>query len=298
MSNKKNETIRNLTAGTFGGMLQAITGHPLDTIKVRIQSQNNSALFKGPLDCIQKTYTHEGIKGFFKGILTMNSNLFKGLSAPFWMSGALNAVMFTANGQMKRITHKDKTKEISKIELLQASLLTVPIYCSVLTPVDMVKNRLQIQSYAAEKSYTGPFDCFAKVLKTEGLKGVFQGFFTTCAMRFVGIPFYFLSYESTKNYLKNENEKHISSLVSLTAGGVAGACFWTVSYPLDQLKTRIQVQKLDKKPFLNHVKDLYSEGGVKRFYSGFAPCFVRGIIANSVVFFGVETIKNLWDKLN
>ena len=83
MSNKKtNETIRDLTAGTFGGMLQAITGHPLDTIKVRIQSQNKNALFNGPLDCIQKTYKHEGIKGFFKG-----------LSAPFWMSGALNAVM-------------------------------------------------------------------------------------------------------------------------------------------------------------------------------------------------------------
>ena len=210
---------------------------------------------------------------------------------------------------MKRIVHKDKTKEISKKELLQASLMTVPVYCSVLTPVDMVKNRLQIQSYAAEKSYTGPFDCFSKVLKTEGFKGVFQGFFTTCSMRFVGIPFYFLSYEATKNYLKNENDKKVSSVVSLSliffvvnffvvAGGVAGASFWTVSYPLDQLKTRIQVQKLDKKPFLNHVKDLYAEGGLKRFYSGFAPCFVRGIIANSVVFFGVETIKNLWDKDN
>jgi hypothetical protein len=70
------------------------------------------------------------------------------------------------------------------------------------------------------------------------------------------------------------------------------------------LKTRIQVQKLVKKSFLDHVSELYKEGGIKRFsfliinfrfYSGFAPCFFRGIIANSVVFFGVETVKNMWN---
>jgi solute carrier family 25 (mitochondrial carnitine/acylcarnitine transporter), member 20/29 len=117
---------------------------------------------------------------------------------------------------MRKITHQDKSIPISRKEILAASLLTVPVYCSVLTPIDMVKNRLQIQSYSLEKSYSGPFDCFSKVFRTEGFRGIYQGFLTTCAMRFVGVPFYFLSYETTKNYLKKENETNVSSIVSLS----------------------------------------------------------------------------------
>jgi hypothetical protein len=48
---------------------------------------------------------------------------------------------------MRKITHQDKSIPISRKEILAASLLTVPVYCSVLTPIDMVKNRLQIQSF-------------------------------------------------------------------------------------------------------------------------------------------------------
>lgn len=72
--------------------------------------------------------------------------------------------------------------------------------------------------------------------------------------------------------------------------------FWTISYPLDQLKTRIQVQSEGSKSILQATKELYNAGGIKRFYLGYTPCVVRGIIANAFVFLGVEKTKNLWNK--
>lgn len=72
--------------------------------------------------------------------------------------------------------------------------------------------------------------------------------------------------------------------------------FWTVSYPLDQLKTRIQVQSEGSKSILDAAKELYHQGGLKRFYLGYTPCVARGIIANGFIFLGVEKTKNLWNK--
>lgn len=177
----------------------------MDTVKVRIQAQNQNAEFKGPMDCIIKTFKNEGIRGFYKGA-----------TPPLFMGGFLNAVMFATNGQMKNIVHRDKSKPISKKQVVLAAEMTVPIYCAFLSPVDMVKNRLQIQMNSTTKLYNGPVDCVMKVLKSEGFKGLFKGFVTTCMMRSVGSPTYFLSYELCKNLLTKEG----SPVSSLTAMGI------------------------------------------------------------------------------
>lgn len=45
-----------LFGGTVGGVMQVIVGHPLDTIKIRLQSD---AYFKGPWHCIKETLKTE-----------------------------------------------------------------------------------------------------------------------------------------------------------------------------------------------------------------------------------------------
>lgn len=62
-------------AGGFGGMCAVITGHPFDTIKVRLQTMPLSRsgripTYRGAIDCACKTVTNEGIRGFYKGMLT------------------------------------------------------------------------------------------------------------------------------------------------------------------------------------------------------------------------------------
>ena len=47
---------------------------------------------QGAVDCLQRTVRTEGVSG-----------LFKGLSAPLVMAGALNAILFSVNGTCKRV---------------------------------------------------------------------------------------------------------------------------------------------------------------------------------------------------
>ncbi len=56
--------IKNLIAGGVGGVCIVLVGHPLDTIKVRLQTQpkvgpGESPLFTGTVDCAMKTIRNE-----------------------------------------------------------------------------------------------------------------------------------------------------------------------------------------------------------------------------------------------
>ena len=49
-------------------MCARLVEHPFDLVKVRLQSQpiDRPLVFKGPLDCLGKTFTNEGIRGLYR----------------------------------------------------------------------------------------------------------------------------------------------------------------------------------------------------------------------------------------
>lgn len=64
---------KNLIAGGFGGMCLVASGHPLDTIKVRLQTMPRPVpgqvpLYTGALDCAKKIISKEGFLGLYRGM--------------------------------------------------------------------------------------------------------------------------------------------------------------------------------------------------------------------------------------
>ena len=62
---RKVSPIKEFIAGGFGGICLVATGHPLDTIKVRLQTMPKPApgqapMYAGTFDCAKKTVTREG----------------------------------------------------------------------------------------------------------------------------------------------------------------------------------------------------------------------------------------------
>jgi solute carrier family 25 carnitine/acylcarnitine transporter 20/29 len=74
--------IRHFLAGTASGVCLVLAGHPLDTIKVRLQS-TQADRFAGPWQCLKETIRNEGFGG-----------LYKGASPPLVMTGFINSIMF------------------------------------------------------------------------------------------------------------------------------------------------------------------------------------------------------------
>lgn len=111
-------------AGTFGGIAQTIAGHPLDTVKVRLQTQvtvpGQLPQFAGMVDCFRKTVKGEGFFG-----------LYKGAASPMAGAMAMNAALFFSYGQSKHIVTHFAGKVWPLILVFVASLLRFACCCDV-----------------------------------------------------------------------------------------------------------------------------------------------------------------------
>ncbi len=85
-----NNAIKDILSGTAAGFAQVAAGHPLDTIKVRLQTQSaTNPMFNGVTDCLQITLKNEGVAG-----------LYKGASSPLLGAMAHNAGIFYSYGKI------------------------------------------------------------------------------------------------------------------------------------------------------------------------------------------------------
>eukprot|EP01129_Flabellula_baltica_P009693 TRINITY_DN4000_c0_g1_i2.p1 TRINITY_DN4000_c0_g1~~TRINITY_DN4000_c0_g1_i2.p1 ORF type:complete len:158 (-),score=12.76 TRINITY_DN4000_c0_g1_i2:49-522(-) len=144
----------------------------------------------------------------------------------------------------------------------------------------------------AKSYYKGTFDCFMKMLRTEGIRGLYHGFNITILRDVPGFCAYFGIYGISKDYLSDEEGK--CSLPRLIlAGGTAGVLSWIINYPVDVVKTNIQKDTV-KKTILQMTRELYLKGGLAYFYRGLKASVIRAFIVNATIFvLYEEMIKNL-----
>ncbi|CAG8454050.1 9403_t:CDS:10 [Paraglomus occultum] len=142
--------------------------------------------------------------------------------------------------------------------------------------------RLQVQYDATTKTYTGPIDCAQKLIRNNGVFGLWKGMGATLIHR-SWFSVLWSSYELYSSYLRKTglSEPVINGL----AGGMAANTFWLCAYPFDVVKNRIMTQP-DVKPlqypsWIKCFKHLYITEGVYGFYRGFMPCLLRSFPTNA-----------------
>ncbi|KAE9607025.1 hypothetical protein Lal_00025857 [Lupinus albus] len=292
------DVAKDLTAGTVGGAAQLVTGHPFDTIKVKLQSQptplpGQLPKYSGAIDAVKQTIAAEGPRG-----------LYKGMGAPLATVAALNAVLFSVRGQMEALlrSHPGATLTISQQIVAGAG---AGVAVSILAcPTELIKCRLQAQSAVAGSGtaavtlkYGGPMDVAKQVLKSEGgIKGLFKGLVPTMAREIPGNAAMFGVYEALKQYLAGGSDTSGLGRGSLiVAGGLAGASFWVMVYPTDVVKSVIQVDDYKSPKFSGSVdafRKIRSIEGFKGLYKGFGPAMARSIPANSACFLAYEMTRS------
>nr|CAD7256783.1 unnamed protein product [Timema shepardi] len=210
------------------GCAGVLVGHPFDTVKVCLQTQDfRNPQYRGTIHCVSSLLKKEGMKG-----------LYKGMSSPMSGVALVNAIVFGVNGNVqRRMSDPDSMKSLC---LAGASAGFVQSF--VCSPMELVKTRIQIQQNN-RSSYKNPLDCLVKVARTEGYRhGVFKGLGVTILRDVPAVSSYFLAYElMTRSYAAP-----ISTLHMLIAGGLAGTFSWVVTYPVDVIKSRLQADGVGK----------------------------------------------------
>lgn len=284
---------KSFLAGGCGGVSLVFAGHPLDTIKVRLQTQplpkpGQIPQFEGLVDCAKKTIRNEGIRG-----------LYKGMGTPLLFATPMCAVGFWSYGLARRFQLSRESRSLSNFQILKAGVFSGIFVALLNAPGERIKCLLQVQRNAdvSTAKFKGPLHCFVEIYRESGLtKGVYRGLGFTMLRDLPASGVYFVTYECFMRNLGVEDRSGKRSPWKIViAGGCAGIFANIVGLPSDVLKSRYQTAPTDryKKGLIDVAIRTLREEGVKTFFKGAAPVMTRAFPANAACFLGYEGAMKL-----
>jgi hypothetical protein len=157
----KSHFIMKFAAGSSAGALGSLFGNPFDVLKTRLMTTEGKTQ-PSMIVSSREILKQEGIKGFYKG-----------LEANIMRACVLNGTKMACYDQIKT--------NIQDMNIIPRGIATQ--FCaafsagffmaSTVAPFDMVRTKLMNQE---KKIYTGFVDCFVKIIKSQGVKGLYAGF--------------------------------------------------------------------------------------------------------------------------
>ena len=127
----------------------------------------------------------------------------------------------------------------------------------------------------------------------EGPQGLFRGLVPTWCREIPGYFFFFLGYEGSRTVLaglRKVRKDELSPVETMFCGGMAGLSFWSCIFPLDVIKSRIQVRG-ETGGLLAVGRQTLAREGVGALYRGIAPALIRTFPANAALFTAYEFTK-------
>lgn len=274
---------RNIIAGSIGGMAGWVAGQPLDMVKVRLQIQpKENPLYKGPIDCLLQIVKAEGFFGLYRGMLV-----------PVLMSAPAVAVNFFALSLGKRLQLEHPDQEPTLIQYFNAGLFSGALGSFVFAPSERLKCLLQAQkSSGGPAKYTGTIDCFFKVMRESGIRGVYRGLGPTFGREVFGSGAWYITYEGLLKYSRRDGRTRdeVGPITIALAGGAAGVVFWGLSFPIDVIKTKMQVASIEEYPRGSRdvIGAVLKNGGLRSLYYGYVPALTRAMVVHAGMFLGYE----------
>lgn len=167
----------------------------------------------------------------------------------------------------------------------------------VLCPTELVKIRMQ--GGADGKPKRGPrlSQVVKNIWKVDGFKGLFRGMGSTMARECISCPVFFGAYEWARERLKpaGGRKEDCSPAATMASGSAAGLLMWLTVYPIDVIKSRLQMSTGNGNR-LRSVADEIRSAGVRGLFCGLWPTLVKSVPVTGVLLFGVEFSKPVFRK--
>ncbi|XP_076881439.1 mitochondrial carnitine/acylcarnitine carrier-like protein [Bidens hawaiensis] len=147
--------------------------------------------YGGPMDVAKQVLKSEGgIRGLYKGLFPTLAREVPGNATMFGVYEAIKQYM--AGGT--------DTSGLGRGSLMLAGGLAGGAFWASVYPTDVIKSVIQIDDYKNPK-YSGSIDAFKKILKAEGVGGLYKGFGPAMGRSVPANAACFLAYEVTRSYL-------------------------------------------------------------------------------------------------
>lgn len=163
-------------SGALAGVIGASLGSPLYLIKTRRQSFSpvfknigHQHEMKSTFSALSQIYQTEGIRGLYRGAdaAMMRAGVGSAVQMPTYMIG--KDILINKFGMPDAVSTHFAT-----------SMFTGVLVCLAMNPFDVISTRMYNQGVDPITGkgllYKGPVDCFVKLTKIEGVRGLYKGF--------------------------------------------------------------------------------------------------------------------------
>ncbi|KAJ2478882.1 mitochondrial aspartate-glutamate transporter agc1 [Coemansia sp. RSA 2131] len=168
------------------------------------------------------------------------------------------------------------------------------IGAAVVYPIDLVKTRMQNQRAAVvgEMLYKNSIDCFRKVIRNEGILGLYRGL----GPQLVGVApekaIKLTVNDFVRSRITNKQTGEIAVAGEMLAGAMAGASQVVFTNPLEIVKIRLQIQGEMLKEAVGSTKAISRSGaitiikelGLVGLYKGASACLLRDVPFSAIYF--------------
>lgn len=269
-----------MVIAAFSGMGAATVCHPLDVIRVQMQT-DTAGDFSSPLDCAKKVAQKEGV---VKG-------LYAGIGAAYlrqWLYGSCRIGIYAFLLEQATSNLPDGQTTIPLHTKMAMGLCSGGIGSFVGTPSELALVRMSADSKLPAKerrNYSGISDCLSRIAKDEGILGLWTGarvtviramLLSACVLG-IGSE---IKQKLTATGKFGVDGKMFHGLPLLFVATLCSSfCANIVSNPVDVVKSRMQNQNKDSNTQYNGMVDCFGkimkDEGVLRLWAGFVPAFLK-----------------------
>ncbi|CAF1350616.1 unnamed protein product [Adineta steineri] len=264
--------------GGLSGVLAACCTHPLDTLKVQLQTQQRAEY--GFVSMAVKVVRDDGFLA-----------LYNGLSASCLRQATYTTTRFAIYGAIKSLKTDSNLNFIEKIALAAGS---GAVGAFVGAPADLVNVRMQNDGKLPKeqrRNYKHAIDGVIRISREEGPKKLFNGASMAVIRGSLVTVGQIAFYEQAKQVLLASGYFKDDIITHFTSSFLAGTGATLLTMPLDVMKTRL----MNAPPgTYNSVMDCFRDimkVGPSGLFKGFMPAFIRLGPHTILMFIFLEQLK-------
>ncbi|KAJ2102224.1 hypothetical protein GGI16_003262 [Coemansia sp. S142-1] len=277
----------------FGGFAACAANfftHPLDLLKVRLQTMKGATASHGLSHVVKSVYRGQGLLGFYDGI-----------SAAVLRQMTYSMARFATYEALKKQLSKDDGS-LPFYRMAFAGVVAGAVGGICGTPADIVLVRLQNDGslpVEQRRNYKNAFDGLFRITREDGPRGLFKGAVPNVSRAMLMTGAQLVSYDGFKQLLLSSPYFEEGMPLHFSASFLAGFVATTITSPFDVVKTRV-MNAGPTSPYKNLFQAMVliaREEGPLALYKGWTPAFVRMAPQTILTFIFLEQFRNLyWDR--
>jgi solute carrier family 25 iron transporter 28/37 len=251
--------------------MEHVSMFPVDTVKTRMQASQGRL---GVNAAVRAVLSDKGIWGFIRGAHVMG---FGCIPSHIGLFGIYEY-------SMAKLVDKE---EFQPHRIALCGAMAAVFHDSVLTPHDMVKQRLQMGHYS------GALHCIESVYRTEGPCAFYRGLPAALAMNVPYTAAVTAMNESLRRIFDPLDGGDSTAFSTITGyflcAGFSGAVAAALTSPFDVLRTRLQTQR--DQGLVALITRTFEKDGIRGFFRGTVPRICLAAPAAAVSWGTYETIR-------